>query len=105
MTTRTSQGTRRTVLIAGAANVFVALVRLAAGILAGSSAILAEAAHSVADTLNQAFLLTSVRRAERPADTDHPFGYGQERYFWSLSRHSGSSSRARASRCSRASWR
>ena len=45
---------------------------------------LAEAAHSAADTLNQAFLLTSVHRGQRPADASHPFGYGQERYFWSL---------------------
>jgi cation diffusion facilitator family transporter len=45
---------------------------------------LAEAAHSAADTLNQVFLLTSVRHGERPADPGHPFGYGQERYFWSL---------------------
>ncbi|MGH3150468.1 MAG: cation diffusion facilitator family transporter, partial [Streptosporangiaceae bacterium] len=45
---------------------------------------LAEAAHSAADTLNQALLLTSVHRGERPADSRHPFGYGQERYFWSL---------------------
>lgn len=82
--TRETRSTRRTVLTAGAANLFVALVKLAAGVLAGSSAMLAEAAHSVADTLNQAFLLTSVHRAERPADRDHPFGYGQERYFWSL---------------------
>ena len=71
-------------LIAGAANLFVALVKLAAGILVGSSAMLAEAAHSVADTLNQAFLLASVHQAQRPADADHPFGYGQDRYFWSL---------------------
>ena len=74
----------RTVIIAGTANVFVATIKLAAGILVGSSAMLAEAAHSIADTLNQLFLLASVRRAERPADRDHPFGYGQERYFWSL---------------------
>jgi cation diffusion facilitator family transporter len=45
---------------------------------------LAEAAHSAADTLNQAFLWTSLRRGARPADARHPFGYGQERYFWSL---------------------
>jgi len=45
---------------------------------------LAEAAHSAADTLNQVLLLTSVHRGERPADPRHPFGYGQERYFWSL---------------------
>lgn len=45
---------------------------------------LAEAAHSAADTINQAFLLTSVYRGQQPADRGHPFGYGQERYFWSL---------------------
>ena len=76
--------TRRTVIVAGAANVFVGVIKLAAGLLTGSSAMLAEAAHSAADTLNQAFLLTSVRRGQRPADPSHPFGYGQERYFWSL---------------------
>jgi len=76
--------TRRTVLIAGAANLFVGAIKLVAGILVGSSAMLAEAAHSAADTLNQAFLLASLHRGERPADSRHPFGYGQERYFWSL---------------------
>ncbi len=76
--------TGRTVLIAGAANIFVAVIKLAAGILVGSSAMLAEAAHSAADTLNQVFLWTSLRRGARPADDRHPFGYGQERYFWSL---------------------
>jgi cation diffusion facilitator family transporter len=76
--------TRRTVLIAGAANLFVGVIKLVAGILVGSSAMLAEAAHSAADTLNQAFLLASLPRGERPADSRHPFGYGQERYFWSL---------------------
>jgi cation diffusion facilitator family transporter len=79
-----NSATRRTVLIAGAANVFVGVVKLAAGILVGSSAMLAEAAHSAADTLNQGFLLASLRQGERPADARHPFGYGQERYFWSL---------------------
>jgi len=76
--------TGRTVLIAGAANVFVGAIKLVAGILVGSSAMLAEAAHSAADTLNQVFLWTSLRRGSRPADARHPFGYGQERYFWSL---------------------
>jgi cation diffusion facilitator family transporter len=78
------RSTRYTVLIAGAANIFVGAIKLAAGIMVGSSAMLAEAAHSAADTLNQAFLLASLRRGERPADPKHPFGYGQERYFWSL---------------------
>jgi cation diffusion facilitator family transporter len=76
--------TGRTVLIAGAANIFVGVIKLIAGILVGSSAMLAEAAHSAADTLNQVFLLTSLRKGARPADANHPFGYGQERYFWSL---------------------
>jgi cation diffusion facilitator family transporter len=76
--------TRGTVLIAGAANALVCVMKLAAGIMVGSSAMLAEAAHSAADTLNQALLLVSVHRGERPADPRHPFGYGQERYFWSL---------------------
>ena len=78
------EATRRTIIIAGAANILVGLVKLAAGIMSGSSAMLAEAAHSAADTLDQAFLLTSLRRADRPADREHPFGHGQERYFWSL---------------------
>jgi cation diffusion facilitator family transporter len=78
------QATRRTVLVAGGANLLVGLVKLAAGIISGSSAMLAEAAHSAADTLDQVFLLTSLRTADRPADRAHPFGHGQERYFWSL---------------------
>jgi cation diffusion facilitator family transporter len=82
MTDRSS--TRLTVLVAGAANVLVCAIKLAAGLMVGSSAMLAEAAHSAADTLNQGLLLTSVHRGEHPADERHPFGYGQERYFWSL---------------------
>jgi len=78
------KATRRTALIAGAANVLAGPAKLAAGIISGSSAMLAEAAHSAADTLNQGFLLTAVIQADRPADRGHPFGYGQERYFWSL---------------------
>jgi cation diffusion facilitator family transporter len=45
---------------------------------------LAEAAHSVADTLNQVFLMAAIKRSKKPADAQHPFGYGMERYFWSL---------------------
>lgn len=76
--------TTKTVLVAGAANLALAIAKLFAGLLAGSSAMLAESAHSVADTLNEGFLLTSLRRSERPPDRRHPFGYGNERYFWSL---------------------
>jgi cation diffusion facilitator family transporter len=76
--------TLRTVLVAGAANLLIALAKLAAGVLSGSSAMLAEGAHSVADTMNQGFLLVSMRAGAKPADAEHPFGHGQERYFWSL---------------------
>jgi cation diffusion facilitator family transporter len=79
-----SAETRKTVLAAGAANVVIAVTKLFAGLIAGSSAMLAEAAHSLADTLNQGFLLASLGRSTRPADHRHPFGYGKERYFWSL---------------------
>jgi Co/Zn/Cd efflux system component len=59
------RSTRHTVLIAGAANILVGAIKLAAGIMVGSSAILAEAAHCAADTLNQAFRLASLRQGER----------------------------------------
>lgn len=79
-----NKSTLRTVLTAGLANLVIALAKLAAGLISGSSAMLAESAHSVADTVNQVFLLASLRTGSRPPDAEHPFGYGQERYFWSL---------------------
>jgi cation diffusion facilitator family transporter len=76
--------TRGTVLAALAANLAVAAAKGVGGAVTGSSALLSEAAHSVADTMNEIFLLLSLRKAERPADRTHPFGYGKERFFWSL---------------------
>jgi cation diffusion facilitator family transporter len=73
-----------TVLVAGTANLAIAIAKIVAGLLSGSTALLAEAAHSVADTLNQVFLLAALHRSRKPADARHPFGYGMERYFWSL---------------------
>jgi len=73
-----------TVLVARGANFAIAVMKLAAGLITGSAAMLAEAAHSVADTFTEVFLLTALRRSSRPADRRHPFGYGKERYFWSL---------------------
>ncbi|HEY0449030.1 cation diffusion facilitator family transporter [Actinophytocola sp.] len=73
-----------TVLVALAANFAIAVLKLVAGLITGSAAMLAEAAHSVADTFTEALLLTALRRSSRPADRRHPFGYGKERYFWSL---------------------
>jgi cation diffusion facilitator family transporter len=73
-----------TVLVALGANFAIAVLKLFAGIVTGSAAMLAEAGHSVADTFTEALLLTALRRSSRPADRAHPFGYGKERYFWSL---------------------
>jgi len=77
-------GSFGTVLLAGGANLAIAVAKLVAGFLTGSAAMLAEGAHSVADTVNQLFLLTALSRSKKPADVQHPFGYGMERYFWSL---------------------
>jgi cation diffusion facilitator family transporter len=74
----------RTVVVAILANFGIAVAKTVAGALSGSSAMLSEAAHSVADTTNQGLLLVAVHRSNRPADKRHPFGYGRERYFWSL---------------------
>ncbi|MFI2433406.1 cation diffusion facilitator family transporter [Streptomyces sp. NPDC018693] len=76
--------TRVTVLVALAANLLIAVAKAVGGLVAGSPALLSEAAHSVADSLNEVFLLAALRRSRRPADQRHPFGYGKERFFWSL---------------------
>ncbi|MER5428211.1 cation diffusion facilitator family transporter [Streptomyces sp. NPDC002588] len=73
-----------TVLVALAANLVIAVAKAVGGLFAGSPALLSEAAHSVADSLNEVFLLAALRRSRRPADRRHPFGYGKERFFWSL---------------------
>jgi cation diffusion facilitator family transporter len=75
---------KKTVLVAVSANAAIAAVKAVAGVLSGSSALLAEAAHSLADTSNQLLLLVSIGLAEREPDEEHPFGYGKERFFWTL---------------------
>ncbi|MEU6776029.1 cation diffusion facilitator family transporter [Streptomyces sp. NPDC046759] len=81
---RADRHTKVTVLVALAANLVIAVAKAVGGLFAGSPALLSEAAHSVADSLNEVFLLAALRRSRRPADPRHPFGYGKERYFWSL---------------------
>ncbi|MEU1039355.1 cation diffusion facilitator family transporter [Streptomyces sp. NPDC005551] len=76
--------TRVTVLVALGANLLIAVAKAVGGLVSGSPALLSEAAHSVADSLNEVFLLAALRRSRRPADRRHPFGYGKERFFWSL---------------------
>ncbi|WP_078914040.1 cation diffusion facilitator family transporter [Streptomyces sp. NRRL S-37] len=84
MSTRSDRRTRITVLVALAANLVIAVAKAVGGLAASSPALLSEAAHSVADSLNEVFLLAALRRSRRPADRRHPFGYGKERFFWSL---------------------
>ena len=74
----------RTVLMALGANAGVAVAKTAAGVLSGSASMIAEAAHSWADTGNEVFLLIADRRSKRPPDARHPLGYGREAYMWSL---------------------
>jgi cation diffusion facilitator family transporter len=75
---------RRTVIIALAANAVIAVVKLAGGLVSGSTALLAEAAHSLADTVNQTFLLGSISLAGREPTEAQPFGHGQQRYIWTF---------------------
>ena len=66
------------------ANTLIAVLKLIAAIITGSSGMMAEALHSVADTANQVFLLLGLRFYKRPASEKHPFGHGKERFFWSF---------------------
>src|SRR5256885_13105119 len=72
------------VLLALAATAGIAVLKVIAGLLTGSAALLSEAAHSVGDSVTEVLLLTALRRSRRPADKAHPFGHGKERYVWSL---------------------
>ncbi|MFI7148365.1 cation diffusion facilitator family transporter [Nonomuraea sp. NPDC050022] len=73
-----------TVLVAGGANLAIAVAKLIAGLIGGSAAMLSEAAHSAADTVTELLLLVSVRRGQRPADSRHPFGHGKAGFFWAM---------------------
>jgi cation diffusion facilitator family transporter len=73
-----------TVVIAGAANLLIAVAKLAAGLLSGSAAMLSESAHSLADTVTEVFLYVALRRGDKPADEQHPFGHGKESFVWAL---------------------
>jgi cation diffusion facilitator family transporter len=77
-------GGTKAVVAALAANLGIAATKFVAFALSGSSSMLAEAVHSVADSGNQALLLVGGRRAQREATPQHPFGFGRERYVYSF---------------------
>ncbi|MGH9000739.1 MAG: cation diffusion facilitator family transporter, partial [Acidimicrobiia bacterium] len=77
-------GSERAVITAFFANLAIAGGKFVGFAVTSSASMLAEAIHSLADTSNQGLLLLGGRRARRPADPTHPFGYGRERYLWSF---------------------
>jgi cation diffusion facilitator family transporter len=79
-----SEGTTRAVFAAFAGNLAIAITKGVAAAMTGSGALLAETAHSIADSLNQILLYVGLRRSEQPATTRHPLGHGKEGYFWAL---------------------
>jgi len=79
-----ASGSKEDRSVALGANATIAVGKFAVGILTGSAAMLAEAAHSVADTVNQGFLLVSINLSDNPADEEHPYGHGKERFFWAF---------------------
>jgi cation diffusion facilitator family transporter len=75
---------RKVIYIALAGNGLIAMTKVLAALMTGSSAMLSEAIHSSADMGNEILLLYGLRRAKMPADKEFPFGHGKEIYFWSF---------------------
>ncbi|MGH3466992.1 MAG: cation diffusion facilitator family transporter [Thermocrispum sp.] len=79
-----TEGSTKAILAALFANAGIATAKFIGAGITGSSSMLAEAVHSVADTTNQALLLLGQKTAKRMATSQHPFGFGRDRYFWSF---------------------
>lgn len=79
-----TEGSTRAVIAAMIANLGIAIAKFVGFIFTGSSSLLAESIHSVADTGNQVLLLFGGKRSRMAPDRKHPFGYGRERYFWAF---------------------
>jgi len=77
-------GSNKAIFAALAANLGIAITKFGAFVITGSTSMLAESVHSLADTGNQGLLLLGGKRAARDPSPTHPFGHGRERYFWSF---------------------
>jgi cation diffusion facilitator family transporter len=79
-----AQGGSKAIIAALAANLGIAVIKFIAFLFTGSSSMLAESVHSLADSGNQALLIVGRNRSARSSTSDHPFGYGRERYFYAF---------------------
>ena len=79
-----ASGSKKVIYAALGGNALIAVTKFIAASMTGSAAMLSEGIHSLVDTGNQGLLLFGIRRANRPADEKHPFGYGAEIYFWAF---------------------
>jgi len=84
MNSSTHESTARAILYAFLANFAIAIAKSWAAWVTGSGSMLAEAIHSYADTGNQVLLYLGLKQSQRPADDEHPLGYGKLSYFWSF---------------------